>query len=104
MDNRPLYKVMVKHNIVCAIQRVEGAGPVAVPQTKLEVSTQLARNNRERGCIDGEYYFEDARLAKNFAILCLDFAKRLIEKTLEKIEERSYVGEFDWSHPREPHD
>ena len=102
MDNTRLYQVVVKHNIVCAIRRVDKSGAVEVPQTKLEVSTQLARNNQQNGCIDGEYYFEDAALAKSFAILSLDFVKRLIEKTLEKIEARSFSGEFDWTDPQQP--
>ncbi|MFQ5935576.1 MAG: hypothetical protein ACE5LB_04120 [Acidiferrobacterales bacterium] len=104
MARKPLYKVVVRHNIVCAIQRLEDADRVDVPQTKLEVSTQLAKNNQENGCIDGDYYFEDANLAKNFAILSLDFAKRLIEKTLAQIEDRSFTGEFDWRNPHQPRD
>lgn len=103
MSGKPLYHVLVKHNIVCAIERIEDGDDSKVPQTKLEVSTQLAKNNLENGCIDGDYYFDDANLAKNFALLSLDFVKRLIDKTVEKIEDRSFNGEFDWSdrHPKQ---
>lgn len=104
MVDKPLYQVVVKHNIVCAIHRIVNAGSIEIPQSKLEVSTQLAKNNQENGCIDGEYYFEDANLAKNFAILSLDFAKRMIEKTIENIEDRSFTGEFDWSNPHQTND
>lgn len=99
MAHRPLYKVVIKHNIVCAIERIDGAPALEVPQSKLEVSAQLATNNQLNGCIDGDYYFEDAKLAKNFAILSLDFVKRLTERTLQKIEDRAFSGEFDWRNP-----
>jgi hypothetical protein len=101
MGPRPLYKVIIKHNIVCAIQRIDEPSGADVPQSKLEVSAQLATNNQINGCIDGDYYFEDARLAKNFAVLALDFVKRLTEKTLEKIEGRDFGGELDWRNPHQ---
>ena len=97
----PLYKVVIKHNIVCAIQRIDDPSPGDVPQSKLEVSAQLATNNQINGCIDGDYYFQDATLAKNFAVLALDFVKRLTEKTLEQIENRHFGGEFDWRNPHQ---
>lgn len=97
MTDKPLYKVVIKHNIVCAIKRIDGPSVVDVPQSKLEVSAQLATNNQVNGCIDGDYYFENAKLARNFAVLALDFVKRLAEKTLHEIEDRNFSGEFDRS-------
>ncbi len=104
LTSKALYRVTVRHNIVCAIRRVDNAGGADVSRTKLEASTQLAKNNQENGCIDGDYYFEDAGLAKSFAILSLDFVKRLLEKTLDEIQNRAFSGEFDWGNPRLPRD
>ncbi len=102
MADECLYRVVVRHNVVCAITRVDSAHGANVTRTKLEVSTQLARNNQENGCIDGDYLFDDANMAKSFAILSLDYVKRLIDKTIEKIEDRSFTGEFDWSNAHLP--
>ena len=78
------YVVVVAHNVVCLIERIEAAEPV--PATPLEVSSQLAANYRRAGCIDGRYLFDDAKRAKAFASLCLGFTKALIDKRLAAIE------------------
>lgn len=80
-----VYVVVVKNNVVCAIERSSEAPPEPIPKTPLEVGTQLATNNRVNGCIDGRYYFEDTQRAKIFASLCLEFTKALVEKRLAAI-------------------
>lgn len=79
-----IYAVVVEHNLVRAIERcAETTGPI--PATPLEVSTQLARNNRARGCIDGRYLFADTQAAKIFASLCLEFTRALADRRLAAV-------------------
>ena len=96
MAEANVYRVAVRHNVVVSVTRVAEAAEVQVPETKLEVSTQLARNHRLNGCIDGDYYFDDPDVAKYFAVLSLDFVKRLIEQTIEDLEGRTFAPEVDW--------
>ncbi|HYC38684.1 MAG TPA: hypothetical protein VEC19_19810 [Usitatibacter sp.] len=77
--------VVVEHNLVQAIERC-AMPPEAIPATPLEVSSQLARNNRENGCLDGRYYFADSQPAKVFASLCLEFTRALADKRIAAIE------------------
>lgn len=79
------YIVVVEHNIVQAIERSDVPPDRPVPNTPLEVSTELANNSRLNGCIDGCYYFEDTQRARTFASLCLEFTKALVEKRLAEI-------------------
>lgn len=81
-----IYAVVVKNNVVCAIERCIEPPPEPIPKTPLEVGTQLATNNRVNGCIDGRYYFDDTQRAKIFASLCLEFTKALVEKRLKAID------------------
>lgn len=76
--------VVVEHNLVRAIERC-APPPGPIPATPLEVSTQLAANNRAHGCIDGRYCFTDTQAAKIFASLCLEFTKALAEKRLAAV-------------------
>lgn len=79
-----VYVVVVEHNLVRAIER-DAAPPGPIPATPLEVSTQLAENNRAHGCIDGRYFFTDTQAAKIFASLCLEFTKAVAEKRLAAV-------------------
>lgn len=79
------FVVVVEHNLVTALERVAEGIPVEIPQSKLEVGTQLADNNRANGCIDGRYYFDNAQRARIFATLCLEFTKALVEKRLGEV-------------------
>ena len=80
------YIVVVKNNVVCAIERSTGTPPEPIPKTPLEVGTQLATNNRLHGCIDGRYYFDGTQRARIFACLCLEFTKALVDKRLAAID------------------
>lgn len=79
-----VYVVVVEHNLVRAIEPAQ-APAEPIPATPLEVSTQLATNNRDHGCIDGVYYFTDTQSARIFASLCLEFVKALAEKRLAAV-------------------
>ncbi len=96
MTERKFYRVTVRHNVVFGIQRVAESGGIEVPETKLEVGTQLARNHQANGCIDGDYYFDDVDTARYFAILSLDFIKKLIERTIETLEADKLDSDADW--------
>ncbi len=80
------YVVVVEHNLVTAVQKMTDGAGASVPQTKLEVGTQLADNYRSHGCIDGRYYFDNAQRARIFATLCLEFTRALIDKRLDVVK------------------
>ena len=81
-----VYVVVVEHNLVTAVEPEIDGTVAPIPQTKLEVGTQLAENNRVNGCIDGRYYFDNAQRARIFAILCLEFTRALVDKRLESLK------------------
>jgi hypothetical protein len=81
-----VYVVVVEHNIVTALEQVTDGTDTPVAQTKLEIGTQLAENNRINGCIDGRYCFDNPQRARIFAILCLEFTRALVDKRLEAVK------------------
>ena len=89
------YAVVVRHNVVCAIERLAAPPAEPVPATPLEVGTQLAANHRAHGCIDGRYYFDDAQRARVFAALCLEFTRAMVDKRLAQIEKLP-AGAAEW--------
>ena len=94
--------VSVRHNLVCRVEAVVPAAGVAVPDAKLEVGTQLARNHREQGCLDGDYYFPDGPAAVQFALLCQDFMRRLVDRTTEDLQRAGIDTEKPWRNPFSP--
>ncbi|MGI9302132.1 MAG: hypothetical protein ACR2RB_05410 [Gammaproteobacteria bacterium] len=80
-----VYCVTVAHNLVQAIEKLQVSDGVQVARTNLEAGELMARSNRRNGCLDGSYYFDDPERARHFALLCLDFVKRVIEKREEAI-------------------
>ena len=90
-----IFDVIVRHNAVQAIRRVPRTPDVHVPGSNLEVTSELARNHRLHGCIDGCYRFDDPERARSFAVLALDFVKRMLEKRIEQIESLDTGAEFD---------
>lgn len=89
-----VYEVRIEHNVVCSIQRVARMPDMHVPASPLEVSSELARNHQRTGCIDGCYRFDDAERARSFALIALDFVKRLIERHALRIESMSSGAEY----------
>jgi hypothetical protein len=87
--------VTVEHNLVVAIARVDDASGASIPQTKLEVATQLAESYRASGCIDGRYHFANAQRARVFATLCLEFTQAQVERRLAAIRSLAVGEEFD---------
>jgi hypothetical protein len=84
-DMTEIFVVVVKNNVVGAIERSSDLPTEPIAKTPLEVGTQLATNYRLNGCIDGRYFFEETQRAKVFASLCLEFTKALVEKRLAQI-------------------
>ena len=78
--------VVVRHNLVHAIERAEPPPGTAVAATPLDVSTRLADNNKSNGCLDGRYWVADAASARVFATLCLEFTRATAEKRLAAME------------------
>ena len=89
-----VFEVLVRHNAVQAIRRVARAPDMHVPESNLEVTSELARNHQRHGCIDGCYRFDDPERARSFAVLALDFVKRMLEKRIEQIEALDTGAEF----------
>ena len=63
-------------------------------RSNLEVTSELARNHQRHGCIDGCYRFDEPERARSFAVLALDFVKRMLEKRIEQIEALDTGAEF----------
>lgn len=104
MTAEPLYRVVVTDNLVCAMEKVAHRDGVAVAHTNLEAGTQLSENNLRNGRLDGAYYFADAQIAREFALLCLDFVKRMTEQNIERIEDGEFSGLFECANPHHGHD
>jgi hypothetical protein len=81
-----IYQVVIKGNLVCAIQPVSMQDTPLRSGTPLEVGTQLATNFTSSGSIDGVYAFQTTSQAQEFAVLCLQFGKALLERRLKAIE------------------
>ena len=90
-----VFEVVVRHNAVQAIRKVPRASDMHIPGSNLEVTSELARNHQRYGCIDGCYRFDEPERARSFAVLALDFVKRLLEKRIEQIEALDTGAEFE---------
>ena len=94
-----VYRVVIRSNVVVAVEPAEPNSDVELAGTNLEAGTQLAMNHRENGCIDGVYHFADLNKAKDFAVLSLDFAQRLTEKSLENVKAHNFFAVPAWKNP-----
>ena len=94
-DGDTVFEVVVRHNAVQAIRRVPRAPDMHVPESNLAVTSELARNHQRHGCIDGSYRFDEPERARSFAVLALDFVKRMLEKRIEEIEALDTGAEFE---------
>ena len=103
MTEKPVYRVIVTDNLVCTLDRVEPSAEIETARDELDVSTRLSRNNLETGRLDGRYYFDDPEQARQFAILCLDFVKRLAERSIEAMERSDFAGDLRCTNPHHDH-
>ena len=90
------YRVTVRQNLVIRIAKIVDGMPVT---DNLSAGTQLAINHKTNGCIDGEYDFSSIHSAKDFAILSLDFVKRLAARNLEDLQAHNFYAEPTWENP-----
>ncbi len=89
-----VFEVTIVANLVVSIRRAERSADMHIPESRLAVSTELARNHQKNGCIDGCYRFEDPEQARSFALLALDFVKRTIDKRSEQVEALDTGAEY----------
>ena len=94
-EDDTVFEVIVRHNAVQAIRKVARTPDTHVPASNLEVTSELARNHQCHGCIDGCYRFDEPERARSFAVLALDFVKRMLEKRIEDIEALDTGEEFE---------
>lgn len=77
--------VEVRHNLVTGMRKDRVSRDVPLPDSRLEIATELAENYRRNRCIDGLYRFATVERARVFAILCLEFVEALINKRLDRL-------------------
>jgi hypothetical protein len=99
MNAEEMFEVTIRHNMVQSIRRIARPEKMRACGTPLEVSTRLARNHQRNGCLDDRYLLADAEQARSFAVLALDFVKRLLERRLGEIEALDSGSEFDADAP-----
>ena len=92
------YKVIIRHNIVVAIEAIPVSDESRIDHDPLQISSMLAANNLCNGCLDGEYLVADSEAARYFARLSLDFMKRTVDKSLELIDQGAIEG-TGWRNP-----
>ena len=87
--------VSVRQNLVEEVSRrhclVENQ---SLLKTNLEAGVLLSQKFRETGCIDGDYWFDDAQRAKMFASVCMDFIMKLIRSRADAIEQLNHQDDF----------
>jgi hypothetical protein len=102
MSSRDAYRVTIHSNIVVDVEPVRLDEALLENESNLEVGSQLARNNQENGCIDGEYLFGSLDDAKDFAVLSLDFVRLLVEKSLGGLKANNFYANPFWRNPYVP--
>lgn len=95
------YCVIIRSNVVVAIEAQPTRAVQKVFDDPLAVSSELARRNQLNGCMDGDYLFADSEAARYFAQLSLDFQKRLLEKSMESLSAEHVTGR-GWVNPHCP--
>ena len=95
------FRVVVRRNLVYEIRPIPPDEASCSEDDPLEVSTQLAQNNRNNGCLDGEYDFATFEAARHFATLCADYLKSFCEKSVEVMNSLDRPDET-WHNPFVP--
>ena len=90
------YRVAIRHNLVIRMGQVADGEPEL---NNLSAGARLATAYRENGCIDGDYDFNNIHVAKDFAVLSLDFVKKLVSQNLENLEKHNFFSEPTWENP-----
>lgn len=92
------YRVSVRQNLVTAIEPIARgeANDLAGDDDPLAVSSRLAENNLKNGRLDGDYDFVSFEAARHFAMLCLEYLKKLCEKSATSVAAVDANGERIW--------
>ena len=90
------YRVAIRHNLVVLLKKVDDGSP---EPDNLSAGRRLALAYQDNGCIDGDYDFTSIHNAKDFAVLSLDFVKRLASKNLEDLESHNFFSDPTWKNP-----
>ncbi len=90
------YRVVIHHNLVIRLEQASNGKPET---NNLAAGTRLALAYKNNGCIDGDYDFTNIHVAKDFAVLSLDFVKRLASRNLESLETHNFSSKPDWESP-----
>jgi len=90
------YRVVIRHNLVIRLEKVPDGRP---GDDNLAAGTRLAMNHQKNGCIDGNYDFSSMHTAKDFAVLSLDFVRKLAEKNQANLEGHNFYEEPTWINP-----
>ena len=88
-----VFRVTIRQNLVIRIAKVADGTPES---DNLSVGSRLAMNHKVNGCIDGEYDFSSIHIAKDFAVLSLDFIKRLASRNLLDLEAHNFYAKPIW--------
>ena len=96
-NSNEAYRVTVRQNLVIRVAKVADGTPGT---DNLSAGTRLAMNHQRNGCIDGEYDFSSIHTAKDFAVLSLDFIKRLASRSLEDLEAHNFYAKPIWENVR----
>ena len=99
---RRFYRVIVERNLVAEIRPISAAESTCSEDDPLQSSTELAQNNRNNGCLDGEYDFASFDAARHFATLCADYLKSFCEKSVEALNRLDPPAEEAWNNPYIP--
>lgn len=102
MIDREAYRVTVRHNLLVSVGPTKLPAGETLPESNLAVGSALARNNLEKGCIDGDYHFASVHDAKDFAALCLEFVRLLLERSQASLTACNFYSEPHWLNPHLP--
>jgi len=99
MTAKRAYKVIVRNNLIAAIESLDVPPDTDLAEDNLSASLQLAENFRAQNAIDGEYLFASIHKAKDFALVALDFVQKLAEKSEQSLASHNFYEEPMWRNP-----
>ena len=95
-ESRPPIRVRISGNLVVSIEPAPEVPLGSVPDSRLAIGTRLAANYQRNGSLDGDYLFLESEQARSFAVIALDFTRRLAERDIERIEQWDFNRGEGW--------
>ncbi|MBM09007.1 MAG: hypothetical protein CMF69_05440 [Magnetovibrio sp.] len=99
MNSGSAYRVLIYKNLVTSLDSVDSEKIDQIATENLEAAKEIAKNYREKSTIDGEYFFPSIHSAKDFALLALDFVKKLTEKSEINLNAHNFYAKPNWYNP-----